>query len=97
MFKGFVDRGDPHGWSTGSSKAIAKTGRRDLSRVGGVSELLKIMVRLTKGGRAIELLKGVELPKANSLESSGLTTADAGNTGGEVAPTPLVKKLVASV
>jgi hypothetical protein len=44
----------------------------------------------------MDRLKRVELQIASSLKS-GEETTNADNSGGEVAPSPLVKKLVASV
>ena len=73
----------------------ANGGERDLNRVLEIAEMLGNKGWLMDS--AVELLKGVELRTASSVTSNGITTADIVNTGGEVAPTPLVKKLVASV
>jgi hypothetical protein len=96
LFKWFVELGDQRCRSMGICKAIAMECRHDFSRVWDASELLEIRLRLTVGFSAIKLLKGVELPKAISFKLSKETTGYACNAGGEVAPTPLVKKLVAS-
>ena len=71
----------------------ANGGERDLNRVWENTEVLE-----NKGCREMERVKRIELRTANSCISEEIiTTADKGNTGGEVAPTPFVKKLVASV
>jgi hypothetical protein len=96
LFKWFVALGDQRRRPMGICKAIAKECSRDFNRVWAASELLEISLLLTEGFSAIELFKGGELLKAISLKLSEVTTGYACNTGGEVAPMPLVKKLVES-
>ena len=71
----------------GKAEKKANGGERDLNRVFEITELLENRVGLIDS--AVERLK--------RKLSSEVTTAAMGNTGGEVAPTPLVRKLVASV
>jgi hypothetical protein len=70
----------------------ANGGERDLNRVWENTEVLE-----NKGCSEMERVKRVELQTASSCITGEITTADTINTGGEVAPTPFVKKLVASV
>jgi hypothetical protein len=74
----------------GNAEKKANGGERDLNRVLEMTELLENKVRLIIKYSAVVRLKRMKL-------LSEVTAAAMGNTGGEVAPTPLVRKLVASV